>query len=68
MYITQQALDIVGISYDDYLQWCTDNHRPPYKKKTRKEFFERIKDGKIAKDKKTGELINKRPRNSNDEE
>ena len=64
MYINQQALDIAGVTYEEYLQWCKDNNKIPHLKKTRKDFFARIKDDRIAKDKKTGQLINKRPRNN----
>ena len=62
MYINQQALDIAGVTYEEYLQWCKENNKFPYKKKTRKEFFMRIKDDRIVKDGKTGQLINKRPK------
>lgn len=63
MYINQQALDIAGVTYQEYLNWCQLNNKAPYKKKTRKEFFKRITDERIIRDKHTGELVNKRPRN-----
>lgn len=60
MYINKQALDLIGITYDDYLNWCAENNKAPYKKKTRNDFFTAIKEGRIVIDKSTGKLINKR--------
>ena len=62
IYITQQALDVAGVTYDEYLNWCEENNKPPYKKKIRDEFFKRIFDGRIVRDSKTKRLINKRPK------
>jgi len=59
MYITQQALDIAGVTYDEYLTWCEENNKLPYKEKVRNEFFKRIFDGRIVRDSKTQRLINK---------
>lgn len=59
MYITQQALDIAGVTYEEYLTWCEENNKIPYKEKVRNEFFKRIFDGRIVKDSKTKRLINK---------
>lgn len=68
MYISEQALDLIGISYEDYLLWCETYGFAPYKKKTRKEFFKKIKDCTILKDKKTGRLITKYSRKKIDGE
>lgn len=64
MYISKQAFDIVGVTVEDYLQWCQDYNKLPYMKKVRKEFFGRIKDGRIVRDHDTRKLKNKiiRPR------
>lgn len=59
MYITQQALDIAGITYEEYLNWCEENNKLPYKEKVRNEFFKRIFEGKIVRDSETKRLINK---------
>ena len=59
MTISKQALEIVGVSVEEYLQWCSDNDLPAYKEKTKKEFFKRIMNDKIIRDTKTGELISK---------
>ena len=59
MYITQQALDIAGVTYQEYLDWCEENNKLPYKEKVRNEFFKRIFEGKIVRDSNTKRLINK---------
>ena len=56
--MNKQILDILGITEDDYLNWCKMNNNPSYKSEVRTEFFAKIQDGKLVKD-KDGNLIKK---------
>lgn len=67
MTINKQALDLVGVSIEQYLDYCEQRGLKANYKKTRKEFFKRIKEGRIVMDSKTGELLDKRPREVKDE-
>lgn len=62
MYVNQQAFALVGVTNEDYLAWCNDKNKIPYKAKVRKEFFEDILNDRIVRDSKTGKLITKRGR------
>ena len=59
MAINKQALRLSGVTEADYKQWCIDNHKPAYLSSTKKDFFDRIKDGRLVKDANTGKLIKK---------
>lgn len=59
MTISKQALELVGVTIEEYLQWCSDNKFPAYRETTKKEFFKRIQGNQIVRDVKTGILINK---------
>ncbi len=43
MTISKQALELVGCTVEDYLQWCSDNGFPSYKESTKKEFLDAFK-------------------------
>lgn len=62
MKISMHALDIVGVTPLEYIEWCEENGKASYKEATKIEFFSKIKKGMICRDKKTGKLINKRPK------
>ncbi len=66
MTISKQALELVGCTVEDYLQWCSDNGFPSYKESTKKEFFRRIQDNVIVRDRETGKLINRHSDNIED--
>lgn len=61
-YLNKQTLQLYGISEDDYLSWCEKTRKAAYKQSTKKEFFERLSDGRLVKDTNSGKLVNKRPR------
>lgn len=60
MQISKQALAIVGVTIDDYLEWCLNNNKASYKNETKKEFFTKIKEGRIVRDNATKKLITKK--------
>lgn len=57
-----QAFYITGTTYEEYLAWCKENNRPAYKQSSKREFFTKIRIGKLCRDNITGKLVNKRPR------
>lgn len=59
MTINKSAFAISGVTEADYLKWCREVHKPAYLKSSKKEFFKRIQDGRLAKD-QDGNLIKKR--------
>ena len=67
MNINKQALELVGVTVDEYLFWCKENKRPSYKEETKQDFFKRIREGKIVKDVRNQRLINKKPRKDKSE-
>lgn len=67
MYITQQALDIVGVTYDEYIEWCENTGKMPYKKSVRKEFFQKIFEGRLVRDSITKRIITKKISKNNSE-
>ena len=67
MTIKKQALDLIGVSVEQYLDYCERYNLKPNFKKTRREFFKRVSEGRIVLDTRTGQLIAKRPRGEDDE-
>ena len=67
MTISKQALELIGCTVEDYLQWCKDNSFPSYKENTKKEFFKRINENRIVRDTESGLLINQDVDNTNNE-
>lgn len=59
--MNKQLFQEVGITEADYKKWCKDNKKPSYKSETKEEFFARIQDGRLVKD-KSGNLIRKNRR------
>ena len=59
MKVNNQAFKLAGVTLDDYNKWCDENKKPRYLPQTKKEFFTRIHDGRLVKD-KDGNLIKKR--------
>ena len=55
-----QAFYITGVSKKEYLDWCKDNKKPSYKAATKRDFFERIRQGKLCRDAISGKLVVKR--------
>lgn len=56
--MNKQILQKLNITEKDYLSWCKKNKRPSYKREIKEEFFKKILDGKIIKN-KNGELEEK---------
>lgn len=49
--MNQTALKLAGVTETEYKKWCKDNKKAPYKAATKAEFFARIQDGRLVKDK-----------------
>lgn len=62
MKISKQALELVGVTVDEYIFWCRENGHPACSEKTKALFFASIRDNKIVRDKRNNRLINKYPR------
>ncbi len=62
MKISKQALELVGVTVDEYIFWCRENGFPACSEKTKVFFFAAIRDGKIVRDKRNRRLLNKYPR------
>ncbi len=56
MKINKQAFELIGVTLEDYLEWCKDNNKPSYAKKTKVKFFDLVKSKQIVRDKDTGKL------------
>lgn len=56
--MNKQIFEAVGVTEQDYLDWCKRMNKPSYKKKTKEDFFARIADGRLVKD-AHGKLIRK---------
>lgn len=56
----QQAFYITGTTYEEYVQWCKENNKAPYKYATKRDFFARIRSGRLCRDNLTGKLVVKR--------
>ena len=59
MVVSKATLELVGITREEYIEWCKENNFPSYKKSTLSEFFARIREGRIIRDQRTRKLINK---------
>ena len=57
-----QAFCITNTTKADYLEWCEKNSKPAYKAESKKEFFSKIKEGKLIRDSASGKLVVKRPK------
>ena len=51
-----KAFSIVGVTEQDYLDWCKENKKPHYRTSTKAEFFKLIQEGKLVKD-KSGQVV-----------
>lgn len=56
--MNKQILTLVGVSEEEYLNWCKENGKRHSLLKTKREFFERIREGKLVRD-ENGKLINR---------
>ena len=59
MKINKQILELCGVTEQDYREWCAITGKPMYKESSKREFFKRIQNGQLVKD-KNGKLIKKR--------
>lgn len=57
--INKQAFSLVGVTVEEYVNWCIENKRPIYNQKTKNEFFKLISDGRLVRD-MNGRLVKKR--------
>jgi len=55
----KQAFLLADVTEYDYKQWCIENKKPAYKASTKADFFARIQDGRLVKDRNTGKLVKK---------
>lgn len=56
--MNKQILTLVGVSEEEYLNWCKENKKRRSLSKTKQEFFERIREGKLVRD-EDGKLTNR---------
>lgn len=56
----EQAFYITGTTKEEYIDWCKETHRATYKQASKREFFNRIRTGKLCRDALTGKLVAKR--------
>ena len=56
--MNKQILTLVGVSEEEYLDWCKVNKKRRSLLKTKQEFFKRIREGKLVRD-EDGKLINR---------
>lgn len=57
--MNKTAFELAGVTEAEFKAWCKENHKPSYKASTRNEFFAKIQDGRLAKDKQTGKFVKK---------
>ena len=51
MSINKQAFLFLGVTEEDYINWCKENNRPAYKNSSKREFFKQVEKNKsIGKD------------------
>ena len=43
--------DLLGVTEEEYLQWCKDNHHPYYSTDTKRKFFNKIQGERVVRDK-----------------
>lgn len=58
MTLNRQAFIAAGVSIDEYKKWCKLVGKPAYKESTKRDFFERIMDGRLQRD-EHGKLVKK---------
>ena len=58
MTLNKQAFISAGVTIDEYKQWCKDNKKSAYLQSSKEDFFARILDGRLVRD-KNGKLIKK---------
>lgn len=58
----KKAFELVGVTYKEYVDWCKSTNRHINDTDNLSEFFRRIKDGKLARDRYTEKIVIKKPR------
>ena len=61
--MNRQIFRMLGITEEEYKEWCESQSLSAYKVSTKQEFFSKIQSGQIVRDSKTGKLIEKRKKN-----
>lgn len=61
-YLNVQAANLYNVTEQDYIDWCTKTKRAPYKQSSKEEFYARLTDGRLVKDKSANKLLTKRPK------
>ena len=56
--INQRALEMSNVTEQDYINWCKENKKCKSKTASKKEFFQRIQNGKLGKS-KDGKVVKK---------
>lgn len=57
--MSKVSFDLVGVSEMEYMNWCKENNKPWYRRATKVDFFTRIQDGRLVRD-KDGKLARRR--------
>lgn len=57
--MNRQIFRMLGITEEEYKDWCERHSLPTYKATTKQEFFEAVQDGKVIRDSKTNKLVDK---------
>lgn len=66
MKISKNALEIAGVTENDYIYWCEISNNRVDRKKSIREFFKGIQDGKIFINSSTGKIDYKYRREKNE--
>lgn len=56
--MNKQLYTQTGVTEKEYKAWCKEHNKPSYKPEVRQEFFARVIDNRIVKD-KSGKLVKK---------
>lgn len=58
----KKAFELVGVTTKEYEDWCKKTNRSINDTNNLSEFFSRIKDGRLARDRYSEQIIVKKPR------
>lgn len=54
--ISNKGFEILGVTIEQFFQWCKENNKNKYKTESKQEFFNKILNGKLVKD-ENGNLV-----------
>lgn len=58
--MNKQIKTLTGVTEEDFIKWCKENNKPVHSTYTRQYFFERIVDGRLVKDSRTGKIVRRK--------